>query len=129
MDRRYKPIEYTSMSPYLVVDGADATIDFLKAVFDATDLRRYLRGDGSVMHAELRIDDTVLMLSDPNPPGWPVTPAHVHVYVRDVDATFRKALEAGAVPIQEPIQKDDADRRAGVRDSGGTTWWIATQVG
>lgn len=129
MDRSYKPDQYTSVSPYLVVDGAEATIGFLKAVFDATDLRRYLRSDGSVMHAELRIDDTVLMLSDPNPPGWPVTPAHVHVYVRDVDATFRKALEAGAVPIQEPIQKDDADRRAGVRDSGGTTWWIATQVG
>jgi uncharacterized glyoxalase superfamily protein PhnB len=54
--------------------------------------------------------------------------SYVHVYVPDVDATFRLALEAGAVSVQVPVKKDDEDKRGGVRDPGGTTWWIATKV-
>lgn len=129
MTADYKPDGYPSLSPYLIVEGAETTIAFLTATFDAVELRRFSRGDGSVMHAEMRIDDSVLMLSDPNPPAWPAIPAHVHIYVADIDATYRRALAAGAISVQEPAQKDDADRRAGVRDGGGTTWWIATQVG
>jgi len=53
-------------------------------------------------------------------------PANVYVYVRDVDATYRRALDAGATSVQEPTKKDDPDRRGGVKDGGGTTWWIAT---
>lgn len=55
-------------------------------------------------------------------------PAPVHVYVQDVDATYQRALEAGAVSVQEPVRKDDEDKRGGVRDEGGTTWWIATRM-
>lgn len=80
------------------------------------------------MHAEVRIDDTVVMLADATA-DWPPVPSYVHVYVPDVDATYRRALEAGATSVQEPVQKDDEDRRGGVRDAGGTTWWIATRVG
>ena len=79
------------------------------------------------MHAEVRIDDTVVMLADGSP-NWPAVPANVHVYVPDVDATYQRALAAEATSVQEPVKKDDADRRAGVIDPGGTTWWIATQV-
>ena len=61
-------------------------------------------------------------------PGWPPVPSHVHVYVPDVDATYRRALDAGAVSVQAPVKKDDADKRGGVKDSGGTTWWIASKV-
>ena len=50
------------------------------------------------------------------------------VYVKDVDATYRRALDAGAVSIQEPVKKQDEDKRGGVKDGGGTTWWIATKV-
>ena len=57
------------------------------------------------------------------------TSAHVHVYVPDVDATYRRALEAGAESIQEPVRKQDEDRRGGVKDAGGTTWWIASREG
>jgi uncharacterized glyoxalase superfamily protein PhnB len=80
------------------------------------------------MHAEVRLGDTVVMLGD-NGEGWPPAPAHVHVYVGDVDATYRRALAAGATSVQEPIQKQDEDKRGGVKDAGGTTWWIATRVG
>jgi PhnB protein len=123
----YKPEGYTSVAPYLIVDGAGATIDFLVRVFGAVELRRFPDARGKVMHAEVRIDDTVVMLADGGE-GWPPAPAGVHVYVADVDATYRRALDAGATSVQEPVKKDDADRRGGVKDAGGTTWWIATKV-
>ena len=127
MNTSYKPNNYNTVSPYLVVDGARATIDFLKRVFDAVELRQFSDATGKLTHAEVRIDDTVVMLADGGD-GWPPIPAYVHVYVRDVDATYRRALEAGAISVQEPVKKDDADKRGGVKDAGGTTWWIATQI-
>ena len=127
MTSPYKPDNYTSVSPYLVVNGARATIDFLKHVFGAEELRTFPNDEGGLMHAEVRIDDTVVMLAD-SAEGWPPTPASVHIYVRDVDATYRRALEAGAESVQAPTKKEDEDKRGGVKDAGGTTWWIATKV-
>ena len=127
MNSAYKPHGYTSVSPYLIVDGASGTIEFLVRAFDAVELRRFPDATGKLMHAEVRIDDTVVMLADGGP-GWPSIASHVHVYVSDVDATYRRALDAGATSVQEPVKKDDEDKRGGVKDSGGTTWWIATKV-
>ena len=123
----HKPEGYTTVSPYLIVQGAGATIEFLKQALDATELRRILAADGRVRHAEVRIGDSVVMVAD-EVPGWPHQPAHVHVYVPDVDTTYRRALQAGAESVQEPVKKEDEDKRGGVRDAGGTTWWIATKV-
>ena len=123
----YKPDGYTTVSPYLIVDGANATIEFLRNVFGAIELRRFPDPTGKVMHAEVRIDDTVVMIAD-GTSGWPPVPSHVHVYVADVDATYKRALEAGAISVQAPVKKEDADKRGGVKDAGGTTWWIATKV-
>jgi uncharacterized glyoxalase superfamily protein PhnB len=128
MDAQHKPADFSTVSPYLIVNGADATIDFLKRVFGAIELRRFPDESGKLMHAEVRIDDTVIMLADPVPPDWPAISSYVHIYVRDVDATYREALKAGAVSVQEPVKKQDEDKRGGVRDLGGTTWWIATKV-
>ena len=124
----YKPAGHPSVAPYLIVDGAARTIDFLVRALDAVELMRIPDSKGGVMHAEVRIDDTVVMLTD-GAPGWPPQPAHVHVYVADVDATYRRALDAGATSVQAPVRKDDPDKRGGVKDAGGTTWWIATTVG
>lgn len=126
--KTYKPEGYNSASPYLIVDGATRTIQFLKEVFGAVELRKYPNPDGKLMHAEVRIDDSVVMLADPAA-NWPSMAAHVHLYVSDVDAVYRRALEAGAVSVQEPVKKEDEDKRGGVKDAGGTTWWIATRVG
>ena len=79
------------------------------------------------MHAEIRIDDTVLMLTDGGE-GWPPIPSHVHIFVSDVDAAYKRALEAGAISVQEPVKGNDENKRGGVKDSGGTTWWIATKI-
>jgi PhnB protein len=123
----WKPNTYSTVSPYLIVDGASGTIDFLRQVFGAEELRRFHTDDNRLMHAEVRIDDTVIMLAD-RADGWPAIPAHVHVYVSDVDAIYQRALAAGASTVQAPQKQDDADRRGAVQDAGGTTWWIATLV-
>ncbi len=127
MSSSHKPRDYTTVSPYLIVDGASRTIEFLVQVFDAVELRRFPDSTGKLMHAEVRIDDTVVMIADGGE-GWPPIPSYVHVYVSDVDTTYSRALEMGAISVQEPVKKDDEDKRGGVKDAGGTTWWIATKV-
>jgi PhnB protein len=127
MKSSHKPKGYSTVSPYLIVNGADATISFLIEVFSAVELRRFPNDEGKLIHAEVRIDDTVVMIADSSD-GWSPMPAHVHIYVSDVDATYKRAIAAGAVSVQEPIKKDDEDKRGGVKDAGGTTWWIATKV-
>jgi PhnB protein len=128
MNSNWKPAGYSTVSVYLVVDGAQRVIDFLKQTFDATDVRRFDNADGKIMHAEIRIDDTVVMIADAGGP-YPAFPVWLHVYVPDVDAAYRKALAAGGVSVQEPIQKKgDPDKRGGFKDPAGNTWWVSTQV-
>ena len=124
----FKPEGYSTASPYLIVDGAAGAIEFLKQVLGGVELRRFPDESGRIRHAEVRIGDTVVMLAD-GAEGWPPVPSNVHVYVSDVDAVYRRALEAGGTSVQEPVKKDDEDKRGGVRDRAGTTWWIATRVG
>jgi PhnB protein len=104
MSSGWKRPGYSSVSVYLVTQGAQQVIDLLKNTFDATDLRRFDGPDGKIMHAELRIDDTVVMIADAGG-NYPAFPVWLHVYVQDVDATYKRALAAGGVPVQEPIRK------------------------
>ncbi|MDQ2831748.1 MAG: VOC family protein [Chloroflexota bacterium] len=128
MNRVYKPQAYPSVSAYVVANNARRVIDFLRQTFDAEELRRFDRPDGSIMHAEVRIDDSVVMIADGGD-AFPAVPIGLHVYVPDVDATYQRALAAGGVSVQGPTQKkDDPDRCGGVQDPAGNTWWIATQV-
>ena len=130
MSAPWKPDGYPTVSPYLVLRGAgvDAVLAFVRDVFGGVALRRYDRPDGSVMHAEVRIGDAVLMLGDATA-EWPAVPASLHVYVEDVDAVYARALAAGAAALQAPERKaDDPDRRGGFTDPAGNSWWIATQL-
>lgn len=127
-DKKWKPRSYSSVSPYLVVAGAQKIIDFAKATFDAEELRRYDLPDGSIMHAEIRIDDTVIMLGDGGP-EFPPFPSLIHVYVEDVDRVYARALEAGATSVDAPgTREGDPDKRGSVKDPCGNTWSIATQL-
>lgn len=128
MSGAHMPEGYTSVSPYLVVDGAQRVIDFLREVFGAAELRRYDAEGGGIMHAEVMIDGSVVMIADATA-DWPAYPSHLHVYVPDVDATYRRALGAGGESIKEPARMEgDPDRRGGVKDPAGNSWWISTQV-
>ncbi len=128
MSSPWKPQGYSTVSVYIVAQGAQRVMDLLNKTFDASDLRRFDGPDGRIVHAELRIDDTVVMIAEAGG-NYPAFPVWLHVYVQDVDATYKKALAAGAVSVQEPVQKPgDPDRRGAFQDPCGNTWWISTQL-
>lgn len=128
MNRQFKPIEYNSVSPYFIVNGAQKFINLMKEIFDAKELRRYDRPDGTIMHAELQIDDSVIMLGNSSD-KFPPVPLVMHVYVPNVDEIFEKAIEAGCEIVEQPKQNDgDPDRRATFRDFAGNMWSVGTQL-
>jgi PhnB protein len=128
MAAKYKPEGYSSVSPYLVAKNAARVIEFLQEALEGKLLRRFDHADGSVMHAEVCIGETVIMIGDGGG-DWPPFDSWIHVYVNDVDAVYQRALKAGGVSVQEPqVRAGDFDKRGGVKDPSGNTWWIATQV-
>ena len=124
-----KPIPdgYHSVTPSLMVEDADNLLDFLKQAFAADETFRMARADGSVGHAEVRIGDSVVMMGEASE-QWPPMTASIHLYVDDCDATYKRALEAGATSVQEPADQFYGDRSGGVRDPAGNLWWIVTHV-
>jgi PhnB protein len=123
----WKPKDYPSMSPYIICSNGNALIDFIEQAFGGVLQRRFDRSDGSLMHAEIRIDDSVLMIGGGGTSAQSAAP-HIHLYVPDALAVFDRAVAAGATVVQEPQRKrSDDDLRGGVQDASGTTWWIASQ--
>ncbi|MGD9720533.1 MAG: VOC family protein [Pirellulales bacterium] len=124
-----KPIPdgYSSVIPYLIVNGAAGLIDFLKRVFDAEEGDRVTDAAGKVRHAEVRIGGSVIMIAD-GADQWPAMPAAVHLYVPDVDERYRRAMAAGATSIAEPTLQFYGDRNANVQDPTGNKWFISTHV-
>lgn len=124
-----KPIPegYSTVTPYLVVEGASKLIDFAKQAFGAEERSRMDMPDGKVGHAEIVIGDSIIMLSDAAG-EWKPIPAMIHLYVEDADKTYQRALEAGATSLQEPADQFYGDRSSGVLDPVGNRWWIATHV-
>ena len=128
MSVNWKPEGYSSVSVYMVTERAQEVIDFLKKTFEATELRRFDTSDGKIMHGEVRVGDSVVMIADAGG-AYPAFPVWLHVYVQNVEEIYKKALEAGGVPVQEPVRTEgDSDRRGGFKDPCGNTWWVATQV-
>lgn len=119
---------YRTVTPYLIVPDADAELAFLKAAFGATEANCHRGPDNTVMHAEIEIGDTLVMLGQAGGP-WKPRPAALYLWVEDVDATYARALQAGATSESEPEDKPYAHRNAGVIDPNGVTWWIAAPVG
>lgn len=129
MSSGHKPEGYNDVSVYIVAEDAQKVVDFLKKTFDAEELRRFNTPEGKIMHGEVRVGDTVVMIADGGG-NYPAFPAWLHVYVPDVDATYKKALAAGGSSVQAPVRKEgDPDKRGGVKDPAGNTWWISKQVG
>lgn len=128
MGTSFKPAGYNSVSPYFIVPEADRFIQLMKDLFDARELRRYDMPDGSLMHAELMLDDTVIMLGQASE-KYPAVPMVMHVYVPDVDAAYKKAIELGCESIEPPKQREgDPDRRASFKDYAGNWWSVGRQV-
>ncbi len=124
-----KPIPdgYHSITPYLMIKDSPAFIEFLKKAFNAEEIHRSAGPDGKIMHAEIKIGDSMLMLSEANE-MYPAEPCKFYLYVKDTDATYKQALAAGATSTMEPADQFYGDRNAGVKDAFGITWWIGTHV-
>ena len=122
----FRPEGFHTVNPYLVVNGAAQVLDFLKKAFGAEAVGERFKGpDGAIMHAAVRIGDSMVEVSDA--PGEPM-PAALHLYVEDTDAAYRRAMAAGGTSLREPMTTFYGDRSAGVKDPGGNSWWIACNV-
>ena len=127
-EKQFKPSGYNSVSPYFIVNGAQKFIDLMKNIFDAKELRRYEMPDGTIMHAEIQIDDSVIMLGNSSD-KFPAVTLVIHVYVSNVDEIFTKAIEAGCEIVEKPKERDgDPDRRATFKDFAGNMWSVGTQL-
>ena len=125
-----KPIPdgYHSVTPYLTVRGAPKVIEFLKQAFGAEMPHEPTkRPDGSIMHAQVKIGDSILMISDPSERAQ-ATSDMIYLYVANVDAVYQKALKAGATSLMEPMDQFYGDRSGGVKDPAGNRWFIGTHV-
>jgi PhnB protein len=124
-----KPIPdgYPPVIPYLIIADPARQIEFLKAVFGARETGRHAMPDGSIMHAEVRVGESVIMMGGSSP-QWPATQCSVYIYVEDTDAAYKRALDAGATSIQEPKDQFYGDRSAGVKDEFGNQWFIGTHI-
>lgn len=118
------PENYQTVMPYIIVKGADDFIGFMKKVFGATEKMKMMRDENTIMHAEVMIGGSTIMLAD-SIPDYPPTPASLFIYVEDVDVTYQEALAHGAQTI-ESISERDYGRTCGVKDSFGNTWWITS---
>lgn len=123
----WKPSAYPSVSPYLICHEPERLIDFLISVFDASLVRRFDRPDGSLMHAEIRIDDSIVMIGG-GATEYLSAQVHLHVYLVDAQAVYYRAIASGAEPVQPPVRKSaEDDLRGGFRDPAGHVWWVAAQ--
>ena len=128
MSVKHIPDGYHSITPYLLVGGVADLLDFLSKAFDAVELQRRIRPDGSIMHAEVRIGDSIVMMGEPTAEFGPM-PASLYLYVSDCDLSYQRALRAGGISVMKPTTRPlEGDRYGGVKDASGNIWWIATHV-
>ncbi|MCB0701032.1 MAG: VOC family protein [Chitinophagales bacterium] len=118
------PEQYKQVMPYLIIENASGFMDFLIAVFGATEQNRTMRDEHVIMHAEAGIGDCTIMFADATEEFTPLN-SSMFIYVTDADAAFIKAIEKGAMEIMPPADQDYG-RSCGVQDPFGNTWWITS---
>ena len=134
---KVKPIPegHNSVSPYLIVSGADKALDFYKKAFGATELFRHGGPDGKVGHAEIKIGDTIVMLADEHPDHdahgprkFGGSPVSLHVYVENVDEVWKRALGAGGKEKRPLADQFYGDRLGSFEDPFGHTWHVSSHI-
>jgi PhnB protein len=137
MSRVVKPVPdgFHTATPYMIIKGAAAAIEFYKAAFGATEIMRHADPEGKIRHAQIKIGDSAIMIADEFPefPEWRGpqarggSPVHIYLYVADADAVFNRAIATGARQLLPMQDQWYGDRSGGVTDPFGHVWYIATQ--
>jgi PhnB protein len=124
-----KPIRdgFHAVTPYLFAKHASRLIEFISAAFGGEVTFRRSRPDGSVMHAEMRIGDSMLMLAEPTEQFGP-NPTSIYLYVTDSDSVYQSALDCGGVSVFPIMTLPSGERYGGVKDPSGNVWWVATHL-
>ncbi|MFS0615004.1 VOC family protein [Lederbergia ruris] len=130
------PEGHHAVTPYMIIKDAANAIMFYKKAFGATELMRVTDDSGKVRHAEIKIEDSPIMIVDEfpehsimkSPESLGGTTMHIFLYVEDVDALFAQAIDAGAKELMPVEDHSEGDRRGGVTDPFGHIWWIATHI-
>lgn len=120
---KHKSPSYHTITPYLTVRRADQLVEFVKTAFAGVEVFR-TTGSAGGLHAEVTIGDSKLMIGGYE--GVQEIPTALHLYVRDADAVYQRALAAGGTSLEEPVDQFYGDREAGIKDPTGNVWWIAT---
>jgi len=127
---KVKPIPdgFHTITPYLIVDGAEKVIGFMQKAFGAEfDHEPTKRPDGKIMHAQLKIGDSMVMIADSSEHARAM-PVMLYLYVPNADASYQQALKAGATSIMEPADQFYGDRNGAVKDAAGNTWFFGTHI-
>lgn len=116
-----------TVTPFIVVNQASMLMEFIKNAFDGKITAQMTGEDGKVMHANVTIGDSIIMVSDANEKNAPM-PCMLYLYVEDVDKVYQQALKAKGQSLREPTNEFYGDRSAGIKDPWDNQWWIATHV-
>lgn len=132
MDRtnsvKHQPDGMKTVNPYLMVDDVAHLIEFIETVFGGKLKYKLDRPDGSIMHAEVIVGDSIIMAGEPMD-QFGTFPASIYIYVTDCDRIYEKAIQNGAISIMVPTDmKHAGERYGGVKDQFGNIWWIATHI-
>lgn len=121
------PEGFHTITPYMVVADPARLIDFFKRAFDAKEIHRTTAPNGTVMHAQIEIGNSKMMLGAAMGPYKP-SPCLLYMYVSDADSVFKRAVEAGGTVVHEPSDQFYGDRNGTLTDLAGNTWTIATHI-
>lgn len=121
------PEGFHTITPMIMAENVDRIVDFAKKAFDAQEVNRVESSDGKTWHACLKIGDSMVMFGD-TMGMHDGTTSCIYLYVKDANAAYQKAINAGGESVQEVKDMFYGDRSGGVKDSAGNFWFVATQV-
>jgi PhnB protein len=118
------PENYNRVMPYLILEDAPGFLTFTQKLFNAKELQKVTDDNGGIIHAEIKIGDSIIMCG--NSGGqWKPQPAGLYIHVENSDETYRKAIELGAKSVMEPSDQSYG-RASGITDPFGNTWWLTS---
>jgi uncharacterized glyoxalase superfamily protein PhnB len=121
------PKGFHTVTPYLMVNDARGLIEFIERAFDGKTTAIMKNDEGKIMHSTIQLGDSLIMVAETMERAHPM-PAMLYLYVDDVDAMYRQALEANGTSLREPVDEFYGDRSAGIKDEWNNQWWLAKHI-